>query len=71
MRLTSGGIVGGMAGSKCDRRPEPHMHPSIEVRKVSEREFCEHLGIEDVSRFIGVQHMRQSKMLWILLEKEG
>ena len=50
--------------------PEPSYPESIEVRKVSVREFCDHLGIEDEKRFIGVQHMQQSKMIWILLEKE-
>lgn len=55
--------------SAADHRPEPQIHPSIEVRKVSVREFCDQMGIEDDTRFIGVQHMRQSGMLWLLLEK--
>jgi hypothetical protein len=50
--------------------PEPQISPSIEVRKVSIREFCEHLGIEDYKRFIGLQHMHDSKMIWLLLENE-
>ena len=49
--------------------PEPKLAESIEVRKVSVREFCEHMGIEDETRFIGLQHMHDSKMIWILLEK--
>jgi hypothetical protein len=55
--------------SPADHRPEPQIHPSIEVRKVSVREFCDHLGIEDEKRFIGVQHMKQSNIIWLLLEK--
>jgi hypothetical protein len=50
--------------------PDPKLSPSIEVRKVSIREFCEHLGIEDYTRFIGLQHMHDSKMIWLLLEKD-
>lgn len=55
--------------SAADRRPEPQIHPSIEVRKVGVREFCDHLGIEDEKRFIGMQYMRDSKTIWLLLEK--
>jgi hypothetical protein len=55
--------------SSADRRPEPQIHPSIEVRKVSVREFCDHLGIEDEKRFVGLQHMKQSNIIWLLLEK--
>ena len=48
--------------------PEPYISASIEVFKVSEREFCDHLAIDE-KRFIGLQHMRQSKMICLLCEK--
>ena len=51
--------------------PEPQISPSIEVRKVSVRELCDHLGIEDYARFIGLQHMHESKMIWLLLERDA
>ena len=41
----------------------------VEKLSVSEREFCEHLGV-DPKRFIGVQHNRLSKTLWILVESD-
>ena len=65
MRLTCGGI----GGADNVPPPEPKLAESIEVRKVSVREFCEHMGIEDERRFIGLQHMHDSKMIWILLEQ--
>ena len=48
--------------------PEPQISPSIEVQKVSIREFCDQMAIDE-KRFIGLQHMRESKMIWLLLEK--
>lgn len=49
--------------------PKPMLAESIEVRKISVRDFCEQMGIEDETRFIGLQHMHASRMIWLLLEK--